>query len=215
MPKEVTRVEPGDVAAAIAGGGEWDEVDRRILDAAVDHLQHRGFDGFEVDAIAAAAGIGRSTIYRRFAGRNALIANAIAFETRRFFEMLAASVDDIDDPVDQAVAAFATGLRWAQRSGLVDLVRREPLLLQLLTVHGGPAVDAAVAQLTLEVRRRQPSVDPGVLQPAVESLVRLAVSFVLIPGRFADLDEVGDDLEDRVRRFVEPVVAPLGNVRRP
>jgi|APMI01.1.fsa_nt_gi AcrR family transcriptional regulator len=42
------------------------EIDRRILDATLDLLIAHGYDGLRADAVAAAAGVPKSTIYRRW-----------------------------------------------------------------------------------------------------------------------------------------------------
>lgn len=43
------------------------EVDEAILDAAVEAFVDSGLDGFSVDDVAARAGVGKATIYRRYA----------------------------------------------------------------------------------------------------------------------------------------------------
>jgi AcrR family transcriptional regulator len=47
--------------------------DRAILEAAVEVLREEGFGGFTVDAVASRAGVGKATIYRRWAGKEDLI----------------------------------------------------------------------------------------------------------------------------------------------
>ncbi|MDQ1305695.1 MAG: hypothetical protein QG671_1527 [Actinomycetota bacterium] len=53
-------------------GGRSARVRSAVLTAAVDHLADRGWDDFSVDAIAAAAGVHRTTVYRRWPTREAL-----------------------------------------------------------------------------------------------------------------------------------------------
>ena len=47
--------------------------DHAILDASLDVLREHGFGGFTVDAVAARAGVGKATIYRRWSSKEELI----------------------------------------------------------------------------------------------------------------------------------------------
>ena len=48
-----------------------------ILQAALELLAEVGFDAMSIDAIAARAGVGKTTIYRRYASKAELVADAI------------------------------------------------------------------------------------------------------------------------------------------
>ncbi|MDX2272180.1 MAG: TetR/AcrR family transcriptional regulator [Cyanobacteriota bacterium] len=48
-----------------------------ILQATLDLLAEVGFDAMSIDAIAARAGVGKTTIYRRYSGKEELVADAI------------------------------------------------------------------------------------------------------------------------------------------
>jgi AcrR family transcriptional regulator len=48
-----------------------------ILDAAVETLAERGFQAATIESIAARAGVGRNTIYRRWSSKEELIADAL------------------------------------------------------------------------------------------------------------------------------------------
>lgn len=207
MPRVSTQVDADAVLLALleqrGGADGLDDVDARILDAAGRQLVDVGLDELEVDAVAEAAGVGRSTVYRRFDGRNALLAATVAHEARRLLDVLARSVAGIDDPAEQVVAAFCTGLQVAHASGMAERVRREPLLLRLLTVDGGPVLAAARAQLADVATALDPGVDRADAEATAELLVRLAVSFVLTPDSVLDLD---GGAEDAVRRHLAPLL---------
>jgi AcrR family transcriptional regulator len=54
-------------------GGRSDEVVRHVLDAAIVELARSGYAGFRLDEVAARAGVNRTTIYRRWPNRVALV----------------------------------------------------------------------------------------------------------------------------------------------
>lgn len=207
MPRVTTHVDAGAVLSALTRGtfdpASVDDVDRRILDAAGRLLVDVGLDELEVDQVAERAGVGRSTVYRRFDGRNALLAATVAHEARRLLAALGEAVSGIDDPEEQLVTAFCTGLRFARAGGLAERIRDEPLLLRLLTVDGGPVLAAARTQLTELARRLDPAPDPRHATETAELLVRLAISLVLTPDSALDLD---DGCETTVRRHLAPLL---------
>lgn len=203
MPKVATRVDADAVLAALVLRPAAEDVDRRILDAAGRLLVDVGLEDLEVDQVAELAGVGRSTVYRRFDGRNALLAATVAHEAQRLLGALADSVAGIDDPEEQLVAAFCAGLRLARATGLAERIRDEPLLLRLLTVDGGPVLAAASMQLAAVARAQDPNLDARAARETAELLVRLAISLVLTPESALDLD---DGCEDTVRRHLAPLL---------
>src|ERR671929_593448 len=52
-------------------------LDTRIVEAAVALIAEVGYDGATVEAIAERAGVGKPTIYRRWAGKAEIVAEAI------------------------------------------------------------------------------------------------------------------------------------------
>lgn len=204
MPRTVTRVDLDALLTALVAPRPVDDTDDRILDAASRELLRHGLEAFEVDAVAAASGVGRSTVYRRFDGRNGLIVAALAREGRRFLAALAGAVAPIDDLQEQVVAAFAAGLRLARDGAFASMLREEPMLLRLLTVDGAPIVAAAREQLVAEARHRGLSVDIDQASATAEVLIRLAVSFVLLPESALDLRD--EAIEASVRRHIAPLL---------
>ena len=204
MPKVATRVDVDVLMARLVEDPPADDVDGRILAAASATLARSGLAGLEVDEVARRSGVGRSTIYRRFTDRNLLIAATLAHDARRFLGALADAVGEIDDLEEQVVAAFVAGLQVAQRTGLGQLVRSEPLLLRLLTVDSGPLLAAATEQLVALAVLRDRTVDRELVAGAAEVLVRLAISFVVAPETSLPLE--ADEIENTVRRNIAPLV---------
>ncbi len=55
-------------------GGRSEQVVRRVLDAAIVELARSGYAGFRMDVVAARAAVNKTTIYRRWPNRAALVA---------------------------------------------------------------------------------------------------------------------------------------------
>lgn len=53
-------------------------VEQAIVDATLDLLVEGGFSGLAVEAVAARAGVGKATIYRRWPSKDALVIDALA-----------------------------------------------------------------------------------------------------------------------------------------
>ncbi len=66
------------VPPAPRGRPRSEQADRAIVEAALDVVADGGVDAFCVEAVAARAGVGKTTIYRRFPNRSALLTEALA-----------------------------------------------------------------------------------------------------------------------------------------
>ena len=53
------------------------EADRAILDASIDLFVEEGYEGMSIEGVAARAGVGKTTIYRRWSSKEELIVAAI------------------------------------------------------------------------------------------------------------------------------------------
>src|SRR5688572_4635348 len=64
-------------------GGRSDRVVQQVLVATVAELAESGYRAFRMDAVSAAAGVNKTTIYRRWASKALLVAGAVEW-MRRF-----------------------------------------------------------------------------------------------------------------------------------
>lgn len=197
------RLEP--LTAAVADGTDpGDEVTDAILDAAVAVLSAGGLRRCTVEEIAAHGRLGRTTIYRRFDGRDDLVHAALAREVRRAFAAVAAAVAHLDRFEDRVVEGLLAGLRAAERSPLLPLVRSEPELMRLVTVEAGPLVQVAVEALVAE-HRRATGVEPtDRVRHTAELLVRVASSLVLAPESTLPLHD-----DEAARAALHALLDPL------
>ena len=78
-----------------AGGRPRDpELDRRIVAAAQTLLAEGGYDGLTIEAVAAQAGVGKASVYRRFSGKEQLVVEAVASLTEQPEPVVGAGVRD-------------------------------------------------------------------------------------------------------------------------
>jgi TetR/AcrR family transcriptional regulator, repressor for uid operon len=161
--------------------------------------------------VARRAGVGRMTVYRRFGDRERLVEALTVRETKRCLAELEAAADPGQPIAEQVAEGFVTSLRLAREHPLLArLARVEPeAVLASMTAGGSGAFAAAVAFLADRLRRSQAA---GVLDGdvdvavAAELLVRVAVSFVLVPDSALPLDDE-DALREIARRRLVPLVA--------
>jgi AcrR family transcriptional regulator len=99
---------PGELATR--GRPRSAEADAAILGAAIDELAEHGFDELTIERVAHRAGVGKATIYRRWASKTELVVDAVGSlkaplaepstgSTRDdLIELLGAGVGSDDDP---------------------------------------------------------------------------------------------------------------------
>ena len=84
------------------------ESHQAILEAALSLLAEVGFDAMSIEAIAARAGVGKSTIYRRYAGKEELVAAAI-------------------ESIREEVVIVDTGSLWGDLDAIVEAAAQTTL----------------------------------------------------------------------------------------
>ncbi len=73
------------------------EADAAIATAAVELFAERGFEGVSIEAVAARAGVARSTVYRRYSGKAEMLASALRLLTQEISDVpdTGSLVDDL------------------------------------------------------------------------------------------------------------------------
>jgi TetR/AcrR family transcriptional regulator, regulator of autoinduction and epiphytic fitness len=120
---------------------EDDEKRRRIVDAAVEEFQERGYRGASMDRISARAGVSKRTVYTRFPGKEALFVAILGL----MVEQAAISQPPSFDP-SRPVAPQLDALAWAKARVLLS---RDFLRLARLVVGEtirDPALAAAMSE---------------------------------------------------------------------
>lgn len=188
-----------------------DEVSERILDAALDLAAASGVDNLTMDDVARRAGVGRMTIYRRFGDKRRLVEALGVRETRRSLAGIAAALDP-DAPIEERIAdGFVAALGVATKHPLLVRVSRfEPeVLLDAMrssTEPTNPLADTLrefVAAFGHEAQQRG-ELEGVDIDATAELLVRIGVSFVLMPRSVIDYTE-----ESTARELARTLLAPM------
>ncbi|MFZ0904884.1 MAG: helix-turn-helix domain-containing protein [Mycobacterium sp.] len=157
-----------------------------ILDAAVVEFEQHGFRRVALDDVARRARVSRTTIYRRFAGRDELVGAVIDRENTVLFANIAEELKSRRPQSNYYVEAFTLSiLRFRQHRVLTRMLADEPgLMLELAHQHW----DAAVERMAAALRVIFPDVfaerigDQAVDELA-ETILRYAAMVLLLPGR--------------------------------
>ncbi len=165
-----------------------------ILNGVLELFATEGMTRVSTDDIAAAAGVNRTTLYRRFGSRSEVINAAGTYETGRVISEIESQLPEIPSEVDPDFDAtgylveFFTITHQALRTNrLIQrlLSQDHPGAVFALTVQAGPALDTATAILVdriSAVRRttgRYPDPDPFPVQSIAATITRLHHSLLL------------------------------------
>jgi AcrR family transcriptional regulator len=186
-----------DALTGLLAAPDTDDLDTRILDAALAEFETYGLRRVSVEDVAKRAGVARTTIYRRFTNKEQLLQAVILREVRRFLTAIAAATEDLPTPEEAVVEGFVVGLQGARTHPLMTRVlQSEPeAFLPQLSMNGGAVMVAARDILADRLRRARPD-DAQDFQTVAEVLLRVAVSLLLVPGGGLVLDD-----EDAIRAF--------------
>jgi AcrR family transcriptional regulator len=187
-----------------------DEATAAMLDATSALLATYGVRRWSMDDVAERSGVARATVYRRFESRDELVHATLARDARRFFEAIAEAVAHIDAIEDKVVEGVLVGLRLARQSLMPGLHSPDTsALLSLLTAAPVLALarSALVERYQVVTGVELPAQDLAEAELVAEALVRLGVSFVLMPDSVVDLDDT-DSARRSLRRVVGPLLAP-------
>lgn len=170
-----------------------DELLDRVAAAALAQFADFGIRRSTIDDVARRAGVSRVTVFRRFENKQRLIEVVVAREIRRAAAELAKVWQDGESLEQRMLHGFSFTVSFVRGHPLFDrLLRSEPeILLPLLTVDGGPALElyrSLIAELLrAEIQAgRAATADPD---RVAEVIARLAISLVLTRDGTLRLDD--------------------------
>ena len=125
------------------------ETHRRILNSAYGLFYADGFQRVTTDAIAAAAGVTKRTLYNHFSSKDALIAAVVAHHSAMAHALVAKWCGSDPLPAPDLIRNVFAGLRaWAARPGWRGSGFTRAAM-ELAWAHGHPARHAAAAHKTI------------------------------------------------------------------
>ena len=194
--------------AAVSDAGDDDDLVRRTLDAAEEMLRDLGLRPWSVEDVAARAGVGRTSVYRRFGGRDDLVHAVLARELRRTLHAMRVAAASADGLEDKAVAVVVAALDALDGSVVDHLLRSDPgTFLPFLTTGAGPLLAIARHAIAAQAAALDPSGGPP--PPALaEAAARVGLSFVLTRDTVLPIHDPAE-LAAAVRAVVRPFLAPV------
>jgi AcrR family transcriptional regulator len=120
-------------APRTAGRPRSAEADQAILEATLRFLVEQGYDAMSIESIAAAAGVGKTTIYRRYPSKRELVVAAVLSIAENFqLPPDSGSVRvDLLACMHQAFEIFRTGSAFSIMGTLLVRERDDPELMDL------------------------------------------------------------------------------------
>src|SRR4029078_5740991 len=156
-----------------------------ILDAALVEFERHGFRRVAIDDVARRAGVSRTTIYRRFANKDELVAAVIERENAALFADIAAELKQAGPQSNYYVEAFTLSiLRFRRHRVLNRMMSDEPaLVLELARRHYG----AAIERMADALREIFPAgfadrIGEQAVDEVADTILRYAAMALLLPG---------------------------------
>ena len=168
------------------------EQEAAILKAAAEEVGLVGVGRMSLDVVARQAGVSRSTLYRRFPSRDALITE-LGHRTVAFAMSRLATVDVTSGPRQAAVSGFCEGVR---------ILTTEPAMRRFLQLDGDTTMSAgmreaaeqflesASAAMASALRKAGATMADPELLAVAELYIRLATSLAQINSRVLDTDDI-------------------------
>lgn len=195
-------------ADALAVADE-DPAAQAVLAAAREAFHDRGIRATTMEDVATAAGVGRATLYRKFATRDALVEAVLLADLRSYLERLDRVMDTAGADVgEQLVEGYVATLRFVREESLLASVLEHDgdWGLRYFTTDAGPVLGAARHYLAGKLRAAQQAgaVHDLDADAVAEVLVRLCHSLMLTPD-----GEIPFDDDEATRRFARGVLVPI------
>lgn len=156
-----------------------------ILDAAVVEFERHGFRRVALDDVARRAGVSRTTIYRRFANRDELVAAVVERENGALFADIAQELKQSGPQANYYVEAFTLSiLKFRGHRILNGMLAEDPgFVLELAHRHWSAAVERmAEALRVIFPAGFAERIGPAAVNELADVILRYAAMVLLLPS---------------------------------
>ncbi|MFG1934979.1 TetR/AcrR family transcriptional regulator [Mycobacterium sp. NPDC048908] len=176
-----------------------------ILDAAVVEFEQHGFRRVALDDVARRARVSRTTIYRRFANKDELVAAVIERENLRLFADIAIELKNAGPQANYYAEAFTLSILKFRRHRVLDrMITDEPgLVLELADQHYASAIDRmAEALRVIFPAGFAERIGEQAVTDLADTILRYAAMVLLLPS--AQPLDTADDIRAFARQHFLP-----------
>jgi len=177
-----------------------------ILDAAERVFTQYGARRANVEDVAKAAGISRSTLYRAYPTKEALLRAVLDREVDEFFDQLEEFAAGLS-PREAIVACYTAGIGLTREIPLLGrLLETEPEIITGIAGDVGTTTLIGSAHRVAETMRRSGATMPDdELHVVAELMLRVAYTYMLQPHGSVDMTDPTAAAE-YARRYLAPLV---------
>ncbi|HVC43093.1 MAG TPA: TetR/AcrR family transcriptional regulator [Candidatus Saccharimonadales bacterium] len=190
---------PARSAAARVGRPRSERAHQAILTAARQLLIEKGFAAMRLEHVAARAGVGKATIYRRWSSKEALAQDLLAHLAAPHI-----AVDDSGNTRDELLAAVLNPMRAVRETDFGPVIRA--LLSQIAS---DPSIGDPFRATVVESRRREITrvIERGIARGDLRADADAGVATELLVGPVYFRLMFGGDLDlDFAKRVVDSVM---------
>lgn len=186
-----------------------DALTERVLSAGAELLLEYGLRRWSMDDVAERAGVGRTSLYRKFSGRDELIYAVLGREVRTVFAAVTAAAASFDRLEDKVVEGALVALNAVEGSLVLSLLESDPsTFLPFLTTEAGPLLALGRELLVSQAVALGADVSREEAIEMAELAARLGVSFILTRDTVFPIDDP-EAARRALRRVLIPILAPL------
>jgi AcrR family transcriptional regulator len=156
-----------------------------LLAVAAEELAENGFSGLRMADVASRVGVSRQTVYNEFRNKEGLVQAVALHRTAEYLAGVEQRLVEAANPFDGLRDALAFMLEQAARDRLVTSVvtgADAEDLLPFLTTRGLPVLLPATDLLARHLGRQWPGLPAERVGRVAETIVRLALSHLLLPN---------------------------------